>query len=116
MFESGGWFFSFGFFEHGLWLLGRGAGVPGEPAPGALAAEYGSRRSPAPGPPSAGARSPRTPLPPPARALSACLGLPGLGGGTGAESAPRLGVSYLAAVLVFGGFPRGPQPPPPIEC
>lgn len=36
------------------------------------------------------------------------------GGGTGADSAPRLGVSYHAGVLVFGGFPRGPQPP--IEC
>ena len=109
IFKSGGWFFSFGFFEHGLWFLRRGAGVTGELAPGAPAAEYWSRRSPAPGPPSAGARSPRTPLPPPARAFSVCLGLPGLGGGTGAESAPCLGISYHAAVLVFGGFPRAPS-------
>lgn len=109
IFKSGGWFSSFGFFEHGLSFLRRGAGVTGELALGALAAEYWSRRSPAPGPPSAGARSPRTPLPPPARAFSVCLGLPGLGGGTGAESAPWLGVSYHAAVLVFGGFPRAPR-------
>lgn len=46
------------------------------------------------------------------RALLARLGLPGRGGGAGADPAPCLGVSYHAAVLVFFG---GSPPPPPFE-
>lgn len=99
IFSSGGWFlFSFSFFERGLWPWG------GELESGRACAWGGCRggREPAqprsPGPAPAGAR----PLPTlPARALPARPGLPGLGGGTGAEPAPRLGISYHVSVLLF---------------
>ena len=88
-------------------LWGGGPGVVGEPAPGAVASRAGAdplsrsgfRRGQLAADAAAGPR-----------ALLARLGLPGLGGGAGADPAPRLGVSYHAAVLVFWRFPSTPPP------
>lgn len=113
IFSSGGWFlFSFSSFERGFWLWGgelqpwaslRLGRLPRRTRAGAaLLSRFGPCR----------ARPLPTPLPPPARALPARPGLPGLGGGAGAEPAPRLGISYHAAALVFWRF----FPPLLLEC
>ena len=96
-------------------LWGGGPGVVGEPAPGAVAARAGAdplsrsgfRRGQLAADAAAAAAAAAAAGP---RALLARLGLPGLGGGAGADPAPCLGVSYHAAVLVFWRFPSTPPP------